>query len=440
MPFQIVRNDITKMQVDAIVNTACSETGYGDGTDRAVYEAAGCEELLKKRLEAGRILPGTSVVTEGLDLPASYIIHTVGTPWQGGGYGEEEVIRRCYRSVFELVKEKGFESLAIPLLASGNYGFPKVVALRIAISEIETFMSENELDLYLVVFDESSYGISSELYGDIDSYIDDNYVEKKAAQEYEYVRASVQGGKKRAASLLSGGFLRKSMRKSSGAFFGAGAGKSAGPWDGAIYDKGAGKEDRAYYDQNAGEEDGVCAENSPGEEDGVCAENSPGEESSVCYDRNTGEESGNEAYYCSDVQMMGAGSIEPASDKRSLEDVIKNLDKTFMELVFYFADIKGMTDVEVQKKANLDRKAFSKLKCGTTRNPSKSTALALCIALELNLDDAKDLLSRAGFALSPCSKQDLIVKYFIEREAYDIYEINLALFEHGEALLGCAAG
>ena len=127
------------------------------------------------------------------------------------------------------------------------------------------------------------------------------------------------------------------------------------------------------------------------------------------------------------------------SEVRSLEDVVKNLDKSFMELVFSFADQKGFTDVEVQKKANLDRKAFSKLKCGTTKNPSKSTALALAVALELNLDDTKDLLSRAGWALSPCSKQDLIVQYFIERKAYDIYEINLALFEHGEPLLGMQA-
>lgn len=121
---------------------------------------------------------------------------------------------------------------------------------------------------------------------------------------------------------------------------------------------------------------------------------------------------------------------------RSLEDVVKDLEKSFMELVFTFADQKGISDVEIQKRANIDRRAFSKLKCGTTKNPSKATALALAIALRLNLDDTKDLLSRAGLALSPCSKQDLIVRYFIEREVYDIYEINVALFEHGEQLLG----
>lgn len=138
-----------------------------------------------------------------------------------------------------------------------------------------------------------------------------------------------------------------------------------------------------------------------------------------------------EAAVCMDSMPMVSG--------RSLEDVVNDLDKTFMELVFSFADEKGMTDVEVQKRANLDRKAFSKLKCGTTKNPSKGTALALAVALRLSLDDTKDLLSRAGFALSPCSRQDVIVQYFIEHEAYDIYEINMALFEHGEPILGMQA-
>jgi transcriptional regulator with XRE-family HTH domain len=124
------------------------------------------------------------------------------------------------------------------------------------------------------------------------------------------------------------------------------------------------------------------------------------------------------------------------AEPRSLDDAIRNLDKSFMELVFSFADARGLTDVEVQKRAHLDRKAFSKLKCGTTKNPSKATALALAVALELNLDDTRDLLSRAGLALSPCSKQDLIVQYFIEKEAYDLNMINIALYDHGEQPIG----
>lgn len=344
MPFQIVRNDITKMHVDAIVNTANPHPGYGAGIDSAVYEAAGVKDLLAKRQEIGEVKPGTSFITEGFRLPAKYIIHTVGTSWHGGEEGEEAVIRNCYRSVFALAVDNDIESLAIPLLASGCYGFPKGIALRIALSEIESFMSDQDIELYLVVFDERSFSLSSELYGDIESYISDNYVEEKAQEEY-------------------GDFdLADSAPSEPPVFLGN-----------RIFGAGGGAASMAKFSSRAG---------------------------------------------------------------RSLDDVVKDLDKTFMELVFSFADSKGITDVELQKKANLDRKAFSKLKCGTTKNPSKSTALALAVALELNLDETKDLLSRAGLALSPCSKQDVIVRYFIEREAYDIFEINIALFEHGEPTLG----
>lgn len=188
MPFQIVRNDITKMHVDAIVNTANPMPGYGAGIDTAVYEAAGVKELLAKRHEIGMIERGHSVITDGFKLPAKHIIHTVGTAWQGGFYGEEDIIRNCYRSVFQVAEENDIESLAIPLLASGNYGFPKGIALRIALSEIEAFMSNHDIELYLVVFDEKSFSLSSELYGDIDEYINDNYVEEKTSEEYLSIR------------------------------------------------------------------------------------------------------------------------------------------------------------------------------------------------------------------------------------------------------------
>ncbi len=163
MPFQIIRNDITRMQVDAIVNTASPMPGYGAGIDTAVYEAAGKEKLLAKRQEIGEIRPGESALTDGFDLPAKYIIHTVGTPWQGGTKGEEETLRSCYQSIFRLVSKQHIESLAIPLLASGSYGFPKGIALRIALSEMEAFLASNDMDLYLVVFDEKSFSLSTEL-------------------------------------------------------------------------------------------------------------------------------------------------------------------------------------------------------------------------------------------------------------------------------------
>ncbi|MBP3277019.1 macro domain-containing protein [Kandleria sp.] len=384
MPFQIVRNDITKMHVDAIVNTANPMPGYGARIDSAVYEAAGKDKLLAKRHEIGPIESGTSVITDGYNLPAKFIIHTVGTAWQGGKAGEEDIIRNCYRSVFDVAVNNDIASLAIPLLASGSYGFPKGIALRIALSEIEAFMSESDMDVYLVVFDEKSVSLSSELYGDIDEYINDNYVEEKNQEEYpdSYGRTEsvVQRSESFAGGLASIGAVPRFLK----------ANKAQ-----KRQKKGSSKKAGAIEDSFEDEEEMLSSD--------------------MC---------------------LSAPILE---EERSLDDVVNNLDKTFMELVFSFADAKGLTDVEVQKKANLDRKAFSKLKCGTTKNPSKSTALALAVALELDLDDTKDLLSRAGLALSPCSKQDVIVQYFIEKEAYDIYEINVALFEHGEQLLGTQA-
>ena len=179
MPFQIIRNDITKMQVDAIVNPANPMPGYAAGIDSAVYKAAGEEKLLRRRQEIGAIVPGSSFITDGYNLPAKYIIYTVGTAWQGGTSDEETILRKCYRSIFRLALEHHILSLAIPLLASGSYGFPKGIALRIALSEIESFLSENDIELYLVVFDEKSYSLSTELYGDIDEYINKHYVEKR---------------------------------------------------------------------------------------------------------------------------------------------------------------------------------------------------------------------------------------------------------------------
>ncbi len=384
MPFQIVRNDITKMHVDAIVNTANPMPGYGAGIDSAVYEAAGKDKLLAKRHEIGAIDRGTSVITGGYNLPAKYIIHTVGTAWQGGKEGEEDIIRSCYRSVFKVASKNDISSLAIPLLASGSYGFPKGIALRIALSEIEAFMSGSDMDVYLVVFDEKSVSISSELYGDIDEYINDNYVDEKNRVEYPDPygnnERAIRGSESFAGGLASIGAVPRFL-----------------------------KANKAEKKKKKGS-------------------NKKAESIEATFE--------DEEEMLSSDMCLSAPILE---EERSLDDVINNLDKTFMELVFSFADAKGLTDVEVQKKANLDRKAFSKLKCGTTKNPSKSTALALAVALELDLDDTKDLLSRAGLALSPCSKQDVIVQYFIEKEAYDIYEINVALFEHGEQLLGTQA-
>lgn len=284
MPFQIVRNDITKMHVDAIVNTANPMPGYGAGIDTAVYEAAGVKELLTKRHEIGMIERGHSVITDGFKLPAKHIIHTVGTAWQGGFYGEEDIIRNCYRSVFQVAEENDIESLAIPLLASGNYGFPKGIALRIALSEIEAFMSNHDIELYLVVFDEKSFSLSSELYGDIDEYINDNYVEEKTSEEHLSFHQIRDERPLLSAPSFTGGAVANTFRKD---------------LEKGRKRKGTAKQTEVYADF---------------------------EDADAC-------------------EMICA---TPLAEK-SLDDVVKNLDKTFMELVFSFADERGTTDAGIIK-------------------------------------------------------------------------------------------
>jgi len=361
MPFQIVRNDITKMKVEAIVNSANPHAGYAAGTDMAIYKAAGEKKLLEAREKIGELERGSAAITPGFKLPAKYIIHTVGPVWTDGLHNEEETLRKCYISSLNLVKENNIESVAFPLISSGNYGFPRGRALAIALEEIQRFLLENETLIYLVVYDKKSFDISSILFPGIDAYIDDNYVEEKRLASY-------------APNMRIGSFS-------------------------------LGKDDLDIEP-----DDDFCIE----------------------------------SVKCSMSIDGGFDDALPVpklsqAPKRNLEDVVINLGKSFMEMVFTYADAKGIKDDEIWKRANIDKKAFSKLKCGTTKKPSKNTALALAIALELNLDETRDLLARAEMALSPCSKTDLVVQYFIEREVYDMMAINCALFDHDQPCLGVLA-
>ena len=176
MPLQIVRNDITHMEVDAIVNAANETLLGGGGVDGSIHRAAG-PELLAQCHTLGGCATGNAKVTEGFRLPAKHVIHTVGPVWQGGNCGEEQLLRSCYRKSLALAKELNCESLAFPLISAGAYGYPREKALQIAMDEIGSFLMENEMTVYIVVFDRKSYSLSAKLMADIKSYIDQNYVD-----------------------------------------------------------------------------------------------------------------------------------------------------------------------------------------------------------------------------------------------------------------------
>ena len=184
MPFKIVRNDITKVKADAIVNTANPNPICGSGTDLAIYEAAGKEQLLAERTKIGKIVRGEIAVTGAYNLNAKYIIHTVGPVWEDGVHHEFDILESCYRKSLQKAVELKCESIAFPLISTGVYGFPKDKALQIAVSVFSEFLLENEMQIILVVFDKKSFQLSGKLVGEIDSFIDANYIRQKRRTEY----------------------------------------------------------------------------------------------------------------------------------------------------------------------------------------------------------------------------------------------------------------
>lgn len=326
MPLLFIRNDITKMPVDAIVNAANESLLGGGGVDGCIHRAAGPELLAEcRRLGGCRI--GEAKLTGAYRLPCRYVIHTVGPVWRGGGHGEREQLVSCYRASLLLAQEHGCETVAFPLISSGIFGYPKDQALRVAVDTIGAFLLEHDMTVYLVIFDRRAYQISGKLFADIAEYIDDHYVEAHTDLGAERLRR---------------GALHREM-----------------------------------------------------------------------------------------AVPMCTPMAAPA-----LDDLLEHLNAGFSETLLRLIDRSRKKDSEVYKKANVDRKLFSKIRNNPNYKPSKPTALAFAIALELDLEETKDLLARAGYALSASSKFDVIIEYFIGREKYDIFEINEALFAFDQSLLG----
>jgi len=371
LPFQIIRNDITKVKADAIVNTANPRPYYAAGTDSAIYEAAGAEALLRARKKIGDIAPGQVAVTKAFALNARYIIHTVGPLWRDGEHAERETLRSCYARSLALADELGCESIAFPLISTGTYGFPKDEALHIALSEIQRFLLTHEMLVSLVVFDRRAVELSEGLMGGIRQFIDDHAVQELHARERR--------------TEAPGNTLRR--------------------W------KYRGREHAAL--------NGVAAPREDIQADAAFDSEAPG--------LSTPSPA---------MAPMAPMAAESSMAGMCLEDVLGSAGESFQQRLFQLIDESGMDDVAVYKKANIDRKVFSRIRCKPDYKPTKKTAVAFAIALELDLPTMTDLLSRAELAFSPSNTFDLIITYFVTNHIYDIFEINAALFKYGQPILG----
>lgn len=329
MPLEIVRNDITKMKVNAIVNAANETLLGGGGVDGCIHRAAG-PELLAECRTLGGCKTGDAKITKAYRLPCQYVIHTVGPMWNGGSHGERKLLVSCYRTSLALAKEHGCETVAFPLISSGIFGYPKDQALRVAVDTIGEFLLHNDMTVYIVIFSRTAYQISSKLFADIAEYVDDHYVDVHTDSQRERLR-------------------RMSVLES---------------------------------------------------------------------------------------RTLSADAAAAPMAVGGLDSLLAHLDAGFSETLLKLIDRSGKKDSEIYKKANVDRKLFSKIRNNPDYKPSKTTAIAFAIALELNLDETRDLVARAGYALSASSKFDVIIEYFIRQKKYDIFEINEALFAFDQSLLG----
>ena len=339
MPLHIIRQDITKFECDAIVNAANETLLGGGGVDGAIHKAAG-KELLIECQALGGCQTGESKITKGYNLPAKYVIHTVGPIWQGGVYGEREKLVSCYKSALELAKEYSCQTIAFPLISSGAYGYPKSEAFSVAVGTISNFLMTNEMTVYIVVFDKDSFNLSGKLFDNIAEYIDDNYAQQNN-QKLRHRRI----------------FAECDMKS-------------------CDYDAGV------------------------------------------------------------PSRLFRKSFAKKNTSQKDLENMLASMDESFSVTLLKLIDMKGMSDIECYKKANVSKQTWYKIMNDKCYKPSKNTVLAFAIALKLSYEETQKLLATVGFALSKSSVFDIIIEYFLIKKEYDIFKINQTLFDFDQVGLG----
>lgn len=412
MPFSIERNDLALMDVDAVAVPANVELRIDGGAGLAVAGAAGLDRVREACEEIGGCPVGGAVSTPGFALPARHIIHAVGPVWVDGKHGEQELIARAYASVFEEAERIGARSVAVPLLSAGTFGAPVEASFAIALAEVRAFLENHEMDIRIVLYNSSAVAAGMTLYGEIAEYIDDHYVDEHPSRRAQGQRLFGSQGSDALAFDEYG--LPESPTPQVPPTFSAPGG-----------DYAAGASLPAASPRDSG---GRSARKGKKLLSGL------GDRLS----RRAREDEG-DAFQAEDLELRAPAPLSApsfsADESGDLSDWLAALDAPFSTMLLRLIDERGLTDVEVYKRANMSRQLFSKIRGDANYRPTKKTVLALAIALGLNIDETEDLLRRAGFALSNSSKADVIVEYFIVNGKYDIFAVNEALYAFDQPLL-----
>ena len=367
MPLTIIQGNLGAFRADALVNAANSQLKEGGGVCGALFSGAGRKAMQEACDAIGHCAPGEAVLTPAFELPARYVIHTVGPVYLDSTQGEEDTLREAYTNSLKLAREHHLQSIAFPLISAGIFGYPREEALRVAVHSIRDFLreQEEELDVTLVLYDKADLRLDEALREQIDNLLKQS--------QYEQVKRLRQREERR----RNRRFSREDEPDTSGMFYG----------------------------EELREE---------------TLREPPYPSADAEYSR----------------RILRKEVFEPAAVPSSLQRRIDGQDEGFSASLLKLIDLKGLTDAQVYKRANLDRKHFSKIRSNPNYTPGRMTVLALAVALSLTRDETKDLLARAGYALSPSRKADIIIGYFIDKEIFNIDTINSVLFAYDQSLLG----
>lgn len=419
MPLYIVRDDIANMRTDAIVVPANSALRIDGGAGEAVARLAGAEALQAACDSIGGCAVGDAVITPAFDFPAKMIVHAVGPVWMGGFSGEAAALAAGVTRALEAAFATGAESVALPLLSTGVFGYPMGEAIDVETRAIQAFLEDHEVDVWLVLYDRQSMRMGREMFDAIAEYIDDVYVDEREQAEASYRASGASRGWSHvgypASPDLSGAAAPAPLSE---AFLSESAGNDRG---GII---------RRLRHRRGKRQEGLNEELSPdaaAEEDVTVA--------SASFDAALFEGEMAPAFASAAPAHLNAPAPTDAT-QQSLADRLDSLDESFACTVLRLIDERGMTDVEVYKRANMSRQLFAKIRKDDDYRPTKRTACALAFALELSHEDALALLSRAGFALSHSSKFDVIVEFFLMNGIHNIFQVNEALFAYDQPILG----
>ena len=321
---------------------------------------------------------GEVAITTGFKLPAKYIIHAVSPCYIDGNSGEEDKLRACYKRSLQLAAQHECKSVAFPLIATGSFGYPKEEGMRIALDEINAFLMKQDMLVYLVVFDTAATKLGLNLYPDLEAYIDHNYVCDKREEEY---------GDRYFGSVRSNDPGYDTYRRE--------------------------REDLEEKLRRSPNNMQIGASVAQLDECSMapCAP--------VCKESKVIDEFDDDYF----------DFLE--ENESALNERMKHMSDTFQEYLMYLIGVKNLTNADVYKRAIVTKQLFSKIKLNPAYHPDKATAMRLCVGAKLNLDETKDLLATAGYALSPCDKRDIIFSFFIEHEVFDMIEIDIALEGHG---------